>query len=513
MDLVRKKILEEWSFDNDGDNNITKNDLERLYNLYDKYAFYGGIKEHISRKQNIKITFGFSQKDNPTARYCGITKYVSKNKEITLNLELSEWITSRIRYATRPYLLKLTGMSNNPQGIDVHLLKYAYLQAFEHQLTHLLFYLWGHCDYQDTEKNIHGNLFNCVYVKFFETSIDIVQNMMISNGGNTVSASNFYPQPLIMKKSFYEYHENSCYLDSLLTLLLFTKSNVFRNVFFTTNLDTPKYKNLPSNIKTVCSDDSDIKTFKSFGDFAKGLQSELFHDYMRMFNSKNNTECREVRNLLSDCLSDLHTEGSWDIYNVSEIYDFITNIFPVLKGDRYPYVIIPHSFVTYSEPKSMFTFWEFMEIPDVKEIMWMDIDNDILVFRNGGVPAITNFGSISSEDISIPKRDYGSREESPLEDEESPLESEDSSEESEDSLEEIITINKSKAFGKTILDNKYEMVGAIMLNGVKPGKSGGVHYTAYVKTLHGGWYFFNDIGPVWKNLTNFQRIYSLKKEV
>ena len=51
-----------------------------------------------------------------------------------------------------------------------------------------------------------------------------------------------------------------------------------------------------------------------------------------------------------------------------------------------------------------------MEIPDVKEIMWKDIDSNILVFRNGGVPSIINFGSTASEDISIPSFDYGSRE-------------------------------------------------------------------------------------------------------
>ena len=149
---------------------------------------------------------------------------------------------------------------NKPSYIDI--VKYAYLQAFEHQLTHLLFYLWGHCDHQDTEKNIHGNLFKCVYSKFFETSIDIVQNMMVSNGNTD---TNFYPQPLIMKKSLYRYHENSCYLDSLLTLLLFTKSNVFRNTFFTTNIDTPKYvQQLKCTFTDTCSRDSSIKSSRGF---------------------------------------------------------------------------------------------------------------------------------------------------------------------------------------------------------------------------------------------------------
>ena len=62
MNLVRKKILEEWNNSNfnDNDNNITANDLKRLYDLYDEYAFYGGIKNHVSEKQNIKIVFGSS---------------------------------------------------------------------------------------------------------------------------------------------------------------------------------------------------------------------------------------------------------------------------------------------------------------------------------------------------------------------------------------------------------------------------------------------------------------------
>ena len=49
-----------------------------------------------------------------------------------------------------------------------------------------------------------------------------------------------------------------------------------------------------------------------------------------------------------------------------------------------------------------------------------------------------------------------------------------------------------------------------MLNGVQPGKSGGVHYTAYINTggINTGesqWYFFNDIGPIWEKLDKFPK--------
>ena len=481
MNFVRKKILKEWDFNNGNNNDITQRDLERLFDLYDEYAFYGGIKEHIARKQNIKITFGNlspEKGDEPANRYCGITKYIfikGVKKEIILNLELSAWIISRIVHTTPPYLIKLTSMD---LSIDmtrseiisyIDIVKYAYLQAFEHQLTHLLFYLWGHSDHQDTEKNIHSNLFNCVYSKFFETSVDIVQNMMVPNSKDD---TNFYPQPLIMKKSFYKYHENSCYLDSLLMVLLFTKSNVFRNTFFTTNIDI--IYQLQNTFTGICSQDSSIKSFKDFNNFIKDFQGELFHDYMNMFTSETNTKCKNIRNLLVECLPDIsegmrknvkNVKNVWSIYNVSEIYNFITNIFPSLKGKEYPYIIIPTGNEGISPPNSVFTFWEFMEIPDIKEIIWEGIDNDILVFRNGGIPAITDFGSITSEDISIPTKDYGSRElSSHLSEDEFP-----SGELHSDGDEELITINKSKVFGETILNGKYEMIGAIMLNGISPG--------------------------------------------
>ena len=111
----------------------------------------------------------------------------------------------------------------------------------------------------------------------------------------------------------------------------------------------------------------------------------------------------------------------------------------------------------------LFQFWDYLgsNSSEGEEILWDSIKSPILVFQNGGLPPITDFGSIGSEG----------------------------------------TYLKVRSFGETIIHKKYNLFGVIMLHGTRPGKNGGSHYTAYIKTKGGQWYSYDDIGPVFKRCT------------
>lgn len=179
--------------------------------------------------------------------------------------------------------------------------------------------------------------------------------------------------------------------------------------------------------------------------------------------------------------------------------------------------------------KEVFTFWEFMDpIDDIEdraqEFLWDEIDEDVLVFRNSGIPPIVNFGDDEPEEIDVTvfkpssvaklpdgwkryksrkSKDYYYRHE------ENDISQWEIPEDSTTEIEMIQTvetkiINKKRVFGETILDGRYEMVGAAILQGTTPGEEGGVHYVAYVNTLE-GWYFYNDDGSVWTSLEKFPK--------
>jgi len=179
-------------------------------------------------------------------------------------------------------------------------------------------------------------------------------------------------------------------------------------------------------------------------------------------------------------------------------------------------------------------FWDFIDPFDnvedtAQEYLWNDMDYPILVFRNGGIPAITNFGSTCSETVNVPifknvkvdrKLSYLKANKIPL-----PLEWKISKDGFtnridktvvEDAIVKIkevqtitttVVINKARAFGETIINGKYEIIGAIVLLGTSIGKDSGVHYVSYVKTPSGEWYYFNDIGAVWKRLDEFPPLF------
>lgn len=462
MGDIRNYILTIWSGTN---TNLNAQTIKELYLLYDKYAFYGQIENRVKELNNVILTF--QQKDPNDVdihRCCGISHY-KMNGENYYNLKISHWMLSRIKSTPKSLIKKYFDLPPTTKKLTM------FLMVFDHMLTHLLFLLWKQYTFEETDP--HNTLFSCVYDAFFP-GVDIVKKF---------SEPNTFPPPL-NDIGRYTYWNNSCYLDSLTSIFYLAKTPIYRNAIFTTNNYVVDYKNNNREFLQICSSevDSDVK----FTSFIQHVQSIMYADYMELIKGTNK-ECRLLRNVLSVCYPDMKEKGKWGFYSITEIYNIFTKGFPVLTYKNCPIKITKNGITTklvLERDVPTFTFWEFMEpldedSPTYSRIDWDNVDAELLVFQNGGYPAITNFGSSEPEKIilreyvnGVPKR-------------------------------KTIIQEKSRNFEEYILGGKYKMFGAVVLSGTRPGQSGGIHYTSYVDTLN-DWFYYNDSGDIWRPTKNGQ---------
>jgi hypothetical protein len=217
-------------------------------------------------------------------------------------------------------------------------------------------------------------------------------------------------------------------------------------------------------------------------------------DYEKLIKDVTPHRCHDLRKLLFECSVTMKNGNQWGFYSLPDLYVLIVQMFPSLFFKKIPYYILRNGerseLKFTSSNKELFTFWEFMDPLDqvedaAQEYAWDLIDEEILVFRNIGLPPIQNFGDPESETLTIYE----------------PVVLHQSAP-SDNRRKTTQIIRKGRVFGERILNNRYEMIGAAILQGTTPGKDGGVHYIAYIKT-NNGWYLYNDIGNVWEKQKNF----------
>jgi len=467
MKSVRNTILENWDVDLQEYESVFQpnhNELKSLYKLYDKYAFYNQIE---AKRKEEKVSIVFQEEYPPDvdiSRLCGI-RYYRLNGVKVYNFTISPWIIARISNLTEKQRESL-GLGDREKNFEL-------LLAFEHQLTHLIFLLWDRKEF-----DIHGKLFKCIHDSFFNENgyKDII---------SVISTNMSYTKPS-PNHGRYTYWSNSCYLDSLSSVLYFCKSPVFRDAIFTTNVDIISYKTKNKPPKFINPCDRTMMEIE-FVDLTQKMQSSMFNDYLDMLNG-DIKKCNSVRNILHECLPEIKNADRWSFYSAADTYDLISTMFPRLLTVNYPYTYHSEKTVskrvTSDQGKSMFTFWDFIgsELNESGDeaytrIDWDNIKSDILVFRNGGIPSIKNFGDDKPEIVNVAMYEKGV------------------------ASQVGIKLFKERYFSEYIIKDKYEMVGAIVLHGTVIGKSGGVHYTSYVK-ISDKWVEYNDTGNIWRYTEN-----------
>lgn len=321
---------------------------------------------------------------------------------------------------------------------------------FEHNLIHLLVELWG---YQDPNNDIHGKLFDCMY--------------------NFLSDRQ---KPKVKTQGLFRNFSNSCYLDSLLMILLFSKPDFYRREILTKEVQQPSEK--------LCSTKSKISTKAEELAFAREVQKQFREDF-KSLRKGGIGMCSKIRSLLTKCLPEM----GMDSYNSSEIYSLISDIFPSIK--------IPPVKVGYyknrkldnvfnSPSQALFQMWDYMEPPpeDGPRVVWDNLIREgpeVIVFQNGMSPPIEHFNSTEPEKVRV----WDEKLQKPV----------------------FKLQTKSKKFSEYIIGKKYRLFAIVYIIGGKPtieGHWGGGHYTSMFRWYgNGEWYNYDDMSPSWKKIPDF----------
>lgn len=448
-------------------------DIETIFNLYDSLFFDGEIMRKVGESP-IELQFRASKRLSGIG---GITGYEGGDPAI-LYIDIAPNIINTIFRNSKAGLTTAAGLGCSDRLSCL-------LLIIEHQLVHLIMILWGYSTDVSIDTNIlkfrkeilkkgdiftpHGELFQCLIKRLFgHTKYDHDLGLI------DISVSppkNIYFEAALAKKAkrspkrvkFMAAYQNwsySCYLDSVMMILFYGISDFWRDVILGSKARGP---------------DKDL---------ALELKEQLFTDYKALTEDGKTIMCSTLRKTLLKKEPGLKGKLSWKMYNAGAAYEIMTSILtdflidiPVQiyrameDGTHHP------DTVKYAR-EAMLTFWDYMdpltdieEGSDYKVIRWDLIQSPIIVFTNGGIPRIRKLNKKGRETIK------------------------------EGKLE--VKIKKARAFGMTIIDNRYELIGVVMLSGVKK-EGGGSHYTSYFK---GGsdnplgedgsspWYYYNDIGP------------------
>lgn len=125
-----------------------------------------------------------------------------------------------------------------------------------------------------------------------------------------------------------EWFDNSCYLDTILVMILFSTGTYFRYNIFNTKFNENLYKGILVN--TFCDKDSDYKDIKNIKEFRNEIKTQLVDIFVNVIkNTKDkNVKCTNIRNILGKCKSGI---SSRDIFSSTVLYDVIANVFADLK--------------------------------------------------------------------------------------------------------------------------------------------------------------------------------------
>ncbi len=297
----------------------------------------------------------------------------------------------------------------------------------------------------------------------------------------------FAPGPLRsgVPTNFYQLQQNSCYLDTILMIMLGGGSPAWRETIFMEDVNHTDYGHFLSAFPTAAS----VDRVRSV---AYQLQTSLFDDYSVIFSRQGlRGEAKDsglsrclvggsdigtltstsIRDCFASILPDMKLGGAWAPFSASEIYDLLADFFPGLKT-QCPVRIVKDgdakSFQT--RPRNLLQMWDYMDpLTDTEgsyeEILWDEIASPMLVFQNGSHPPIREFDSLRPEVVVT------------------------------DNTRK--TVNKQRAFGETIMQGRYRLGGVATL-------VGGGHYIGYIR-LAEAWYYYNDSGPVFRELASLPR--------
>lgn len=333
-----------------------------------------------------------------------------------------------------------------------------FMVALQYSLVKLLMIILGY--YSKSPQSIYGDggkLMVCVYKKFYGL-IDSYDPYIV--WGDVLTPEERSVEKQLPPIKGYSYWENSCYIDSLLITILINVSRFWRWAILFSNptIHSKGFENCPKERINLLTEE---------------VQQDLTNSFVSFVVHKSESKkCTRVRELMSECLN-LKEAGRWVTYNVADLYSTLGALFPLLNLDipyrtyrNVPDKGLVRGWLRYSK-EPMLTMWDFMDPHQTedthKRIEWNMFRSPVLVFTNGGTPRIKHFGSTDPERVKI----------------------------AHSSTKRLI--EKRDAFGDTIINGRYQIIGVILLLGVSQDQEGGAHYVSYFKSTDESWYYYDDL--------------------
>ena len=413
------------------------------------YQYYDSLLDNkISSKVNSSFNGVFfstgsfinSTFSGKAGRICGISwtsQPVKTNRKI--NLKISERVIASIS-------LKYKN--------DDDEYYYCIIEAFEHQLCHLLILLWGEneggIDYVKSVPR-HGLDFYTLLQEIFSISKD-------TDIYSVLRDPSFYTTSTLFDEvGLYKYNDNSCHLDSILIILLFSKGGVYRNKIFTTDFDYEAYGFTEKDVKLSCDTKTEMSV-ESFTDIAEKVQTTILENYSQFINGKS-ARCVEIRKVIDKCVSMKAENGTWAMFSAPSTYEYLASIFTQLKIKDYV-MANNEGDKRKGDISSSISLGDYLFEPEYGYgVVWDTFNDDVLVIRNSSNSRVKDFGRISKSKGNVRMMS-----------------------------ERILTSAKNP--------KGYELVAILTLVGVTSkasmGEESGIHYVAFIKTDDDEWYYYDD---------------------
>lgn len=455
----------------EGEHPITEVDVSGIFRLYDEEFFNGQVAKRVIELSKTGGN-GYSIFPNihfyATRRTSGYGSISGYYFEKIFNRETEEYDFEKVFFIDIcPNLLDTIFDSTKGKGLPFaagigceERIK-CFMLVLEHEIIHLLMSLWDFDSQERQEENFnifgpHGRLFNCMLETYFGHT-QHSHNLALKG----VYVPPFKLEPGTPKETGagFSNWSASCYLDSVIMVMLETQSNFWRSKIFDWTSEKDKLARFQSKN----------------ADLTEQVKEVILKDYkVAHEEGAEALQCVDLRELLSIQDPLMKTvKGGWKMYESGSTYATFVQLFPELLID------IPVKIVRteIGEEESMtyrsdgaFTYSDFMlstnTDQDYKKILWEECQSPVLVFTHQAAPRITIFDSL--------KKEKG------------------------------LKYNKVRTFGPRIINDRYKLAGVVVLHGHIDAKGGGGHYTSYFLAKDGLWYHYNDMGPTFKRIGNVE---------
>jgi len=416
------------------DDLITPKKVELLFHAYDLVFFEGKILERLNtlaKTGNVfpQIEFTAQHRNSGYGSLSGF--YYNKT------LVDDKYIYTKVFFIdVSPDILKDVDKSNpipKAAGFGCDNKIECFMLIMEHEIIHMLFALWEFDVLQKEDKELygsHGKLFNCMLNTYFGHT-EYSHNLSLKG----IPFPNYISKPIESLKYGFQYWENSCYMDSVLTTLLENQCGFWRDNIFSWNQDLPSKNPELANL----------------------MKNELQKDFLKL--EEKPVKCVNFRNLLAIHDPAIQRKKSWLMYEVAAFYANLAELYPNLKIDVPVRMIRPglDSPIESVRYKSEYLFLlddyinpEIKDNEDYKKILWKECQSPVLVFSNQGTRRIKNFDKADKE--------------------------------------------KKRILKPRIL-GKYKFVGVTVLQGKINKEGGGSHYVSYFLAQDNKWYSYDDMSP------------------